>query len=92
MPESNSVFYSFIQSPDETKGGVQLLCVLPYSDLLWNDVSLSHMDIDGVQRGWQEQVLALTVEGQTLQTNYMDNGQTGRTIRLIVYETITCLT
>ena len=66
---------SFSQSHDETKGVEQLVCVPPYSDLLWDDVSLSHMDVDAVQRGWQEQVLALTVEGQTLQTHYMGRWQ-----------------
>lgn len=38
------------------------------TNLLGDDVSLPHMDTNGVQRGWQEQVLALTVEGLTLGT------------------------
>lgn len=33
-----------------------------------DNVSLSHVYVDGVQRGWQEQVLTLTVERLTLET------------------------
>lgn len=36
-----------------------------------NDVSLPDVDVDGVQRGWQEQVLALTEKRLTLEsTNF----------------------
>ena len=31
-------------------------------------MSLPHMNVDGVQRGWQEQVLTLTVERLTLES------------------------
>jgi len=34
--------------------------------LLGDNMSFPHMDIDGVQRGWQEPVLTLTVERLTL--------------------------
>lgn len=39
------------------------------SHLLGDNMSLPHMDVDGVKRGWQEQVLTLTVERLTLETN-----------------------
>lgn len=36
-----------------------------------NDVSLPDVDVNGVQRGWQEQVLALTEKRLTLEsTNF----------------------
>lgn len=40
-------------------------------------MSLPHMDIDGVQRGWQEQVLALTVERLTLESKTRHQRETG---------------
>lgn len=36
--------------------------------LLGNNVSSPDMNVDGVQRGWQEQVLALTVKRLTLES------------------------
>lgn len=36
--------------------------------LLRDNMSIPHMNVDGVQRGWQEQVLTLTVERLTLES------------------------
>lgn len=45
--------------------------------LLGDNVSLPHMDVDGVQRGWQEQVLTLTVERLTLECKTRPQRETG---------------
>lgn len=47
----------------------------PDTHLLEDDVSLPHMDVDGVQRGWQEQVLPLAVERLTLDSKTQRSGQ-----------------